>query len=99
MNKCLILGTKSYSFENDKNERIEGAKISYILENKSMKENENGYLPLQTTGKLEILGQIKEVPGVYDVEFGMVPGKNNKPQLEITGFKFIKSCDLSNLYK
>jgi len=99
MNKCIILGTKSYNFENDKKEKISGAKISYILENKSTKESENGYLPLQASVKLEILGQLKEVPGVYDVQFGMVPGKNNKPTLDITGFNFIKPVDLSNLYK
>lgn len=99
MNKCIILGTKSYSFTNDDGQVVEGAKISYILENKSTKNNEKGFLPLQTTVKLETLDSVKVVPGLYDIAFGMVPGKNNKPQLDITGFTLIKEVNFDGLYK
>lgn len=99
MSKCIVLGVKSYQFENDKQEKIEGAKISYVLENKASKSNENGHLPMQSTVSLDFLKTLNVVPGVYELEYGMVPGRNNKPQLDITGFKFLKEVNIQNLFK
>ena len=44
MSKVLITGYKTYSFQNQQNELISGAKISYLSEMKSSKQNELGYL-------------------------------------------------------
>lgn len=100
MSKVLILGFKTYSFENEKKERVEGAKVTYISENKSSNMNETGYMPLQSSLNLEVVhASIKDVPGLYDVKYDMVPGRNNKPTLAITGFDFIKPVLLDNLFK
>ena len=42
MSKVLITGYKTYSFQNQQNELISGAKISYLSEMKSSKQNELG---------------------------------------------------------
>lgn len=94
MSKVLIVGMKTYSFLKDDKELVEGAKVSYLGEFASTKKNEFGFLPLQVNVNLNIAKeQIKEVPGIYDLSFDMVAGKNNKPELVITGFEFIKSVD------
>lgn len=100
MSKVLILGLSSYSFENEKNERVEGAKVTYISENKSSGINKTGYMPLQSSLNIEVVQtSIKDVPGLYDVKYDMIPGRNNKPTLAITGFDFIKPVSLDNLFK
>lgn len=98
MSKVLITGYKTYSFQNQQNELISGAKISYLSEVKTSKQNELGYLPIQASVNLECISTLKEVPGLYEINFDMVPGKNNKPELVITGFNFLKSVDLPILF-
>ena len=99
MSKVLITGYKTYNFQNQQNELISGAKISYLSEMKSSKQNELGYLPIQASVNLECISNLKEVPGVYEIKFDMVPGKNNKPELVITGFDFVKSVDINNIFQ
>lgn len=99
MSKVIILGAKTYCFENDKKEIIEGAKISYLGELQSTKQNEVGYMPLQSSLNLQTLATLKDIPGLYEVKYDMVPGRNNKPTLEISGFDFIKPVTLETLYK
>lgn len=99
MAKVIILGSKSYRFENDKKEIVEGAKISYISEMKSTKQNEVGYMPLQSSVNVQTLSTLKDVPGLYEAKYDMIPGRNNKPTLELVGFDFIKPVSLDNLFK
>lgn len=99
MSKVIILGAKTYRFENDKKDIVEGAKISYIGEMMSTKQNEVGFMPLQSSLNLQTLATLKDIPGLYEVKYDMVPGRNNKPTLEISGFDFIKPVTLDGLFK
>lgn len=100
MSKVIVTGYKTYSFTNENTGQVlEGVKVSYLSEVKAQGQNESGYLPLQSSLNLDTLHSFKEVPGLYDVSYGMVPGKGNKPTLAINSFTFIKSLDLNNLFK
>lgn len=99
MSKVIILGAKTYRFENDKKEIVEGAKVSYLSEMMSTKTNEVGYMPLQSSINLQTFSELKDIPGLYEVKYDMIPGRNNKPTLELVGFDFIKKVSLENLFK
>lgn len=99
MSKVIVTGLKSYSFKREDGQVLEGVKVSYLSEERAKNQNENGYLPLQSSLNLESLKDFKEVPGLYDVKYDMVPGKGNKPTLAITGFSFIKGVNLNELFK
>lgn len=99
MSKVMVVGLKSYSFENDQKQRVEGARVSYLTPIESNKSNEVGYLPLQVTIPVNMISSFSEVPGIYDVNFDMVPGRNNKPEIAITGFDFVKSVDYLGLFE
>ena len=99
MNKVIVTGYKTYSFTNDNGQVLEGVKVSYISSHKSKGQNENGYLPMQSSLNLEALEDFKDIPGLYDVNYQMVPGKGNKPTVVIGGFTFVKPVDLGNLFK
>lgn len=96
MSKYIVLSVKPYDFENDKGEHIEGAKISYINRNPSVREGELGYPPLivSVTNK-NLLKQLGEAPAVYDMDFEQVTGKNNKPELLLTSLDFVSPVDFS----
>ena len=66
-----------------------------VLNNTAV-ENEYGADQIQI---LECISNLREVPGVYEIKFDMVPGKNNKPELVITGFDFVKSVDINNIFQ
>lgn len=99
MSKVVILGVKTYSFENERNERVEGARLTYLPFTKSIEGNEIGYAPLTSNVNLECLKTLKDIPGQYDCKYEMVAGKNNKPTLKVTGFDFIKTVDLDILFE
>lgn len=98
MSKVLVIGYKTYSFKNDNDEKVEGIKVSFLGE-RARGLNETGYLPLQASLKIDMLSRFKEVPGLYDAKFEMVPGKGNKPTLALTDFEFTKPIDLGALIK
>lgn len=84
--KILILGIKPYNFVNkETGEVISGTKVSYISKHKS----EHGHLPIQISVDETIVKDITKFPGVYNCNYAMLPGKNNKPTPTIVGFKFV----------
>lgn len=96
--EVLLTSVKPFDFTNTEETRMEGAKISYLGNKPSVKVGETGFPPMQITVKKELLNDIQDIPAIYDAEFEMVSGKNNKPELAITGFKYKKSVDLSKLF-
>jgi hypothetical protein len=100
MSKVIVTGLKTYGFTNkETGQFLEGVKVSYLSEERAKGQNENGYLPLQSSLNLSVLESFKEVPGIYNVNYAMVPGKGNKPTLAVTGFEFLKSVDFVPLFK
>lgn len=61
-----------------------------------------GFLPMQLTymdEKKELISKaLTFIPGLYEAEYGMVPGKNNKPSLEIIGFTSVKQLDFDPMF-
>lgn len=98
MIKVIVTGYKTYSFKNDNDEKVEGIKVSFLGE-RARGLTETGYLPLQSSLKVDMLSRFKEVPGLYDAKYEMIPGKGNKPTLALTDFEFIKPVDLGALFK
>lgn len=99
MNKVLITGFRAYNFKNDSTgELVQGVRISFLTSEKAKGQNECGYLPMQSSLNLESAKDLKEVPGIYNAKYEMVPGKGNKPTLALTGFEFIKPVSLEGLF-
>jgi hypothetical protein len=99
MAKYLVLSVKSYDFENDKKERVVGAKISYLNRKPSKKENECGYPPLIVSiNDKEVLEQLKEAPAIYELEFEQTTGKNNKPEILLTEVEYVAPVDFSEFF-
>lgn len=99
MSKHLILSKKGYDFVNTEGERIQGLKLSYINENPSKRENEEGFTPMiLNVNDKSIVKSLKEVPGIYEMTFDQVTGKNNKPEIVLSDVTFLSETDLSILF-
>lgn len=96
----IVIGYKDTEFENEKKEKISLVKVSYLTKNNG---DVIGYLPSQTTfkdlDKQRVIANLDCVPGLYEVEYGVVPGKNNKPELKVIDFSFINPIQISNLFE
>ena len=99
MAKVLVVGVKSYSFKNQDGQNIEGAKVSYLTDTPSHKTNEIGYLPIQASIPLSMLKSFTTIPGIYEVKYDMIPGRNNKPEVTVAGFDLINEIDYLGLFK
>lgn len=91
--------TKFATKENGEEKTIDMIKVSYLTKFSDSK----GHLPLQVVfmddQKPVVLSQLTKVPGLYDVQYAMVPGKNNKPTMQVVGFSYVKDVDLKPLFK
>ncbi|NFL40095.1 hypothetical protein [Clostridium botulinum] len=99
-NLVLITGYKKYNFKNDSGEQVKGAKLTYIPEARDITDvNVVGYLPLQATiNDDSIINGLVEVPGLYEAKYKMIPGKNNKAEIKLTGFEFVQPCDFKSCF-
>lgn len=100
MSRYLILSVKPYDFENKDGERVQGAKIAYINKKPSTRENEAGHPPmLVNTSNTNLLECINVVPGIYELEFEQVTGKNNKPEILLSEAECCSPVDLLQLFE
>lgn len=92
-----VIGVKRYSFENRQSgEKVVGCKVSYLDEKvPSTNPNEKGYPTLEISCPYEMFDKFTVVPGKYDLNFTMKPGKNNKPVLELKDATYIHELDFA----
>lgn len=102
--KVVITGYKDMCFESgegDNKQTVDFIKLTLLTSNSG--QDAVGYLPTQVTymgeEKTKISKSITDVPGLYDAEYAMIPGKNNKASLEIIGFTFLKPVDIHSFLK
>ncbi|MDG5857081.1 hypothetical protein [Clostridium beijerinckii] len=99
----IITGYKDMCFESgegDKKQSVDFLKLTCLSKNSGV--DAIGYLPLQLTymdkEKAKIIKSLTFVPGLYEAEYAMVPGKNNKPSLQIVGFTPVKELHFESMF-
>lgn len=95
MNEMLLIGWKGYSFTQSDGQKVEGAKITLVPLNAVLKNSlQEGYLPIQETLELDVARSL-EVPGIYNVGYTMLPGRNNKPTMQLSTLDFVRKVDFT----
>jgi len=99
----IVTGYKDMCFtvtEGKEDKELDMLKLTCIAKNNG--KDAVGYLPMQLTymddKKKEISKALTFIPGLYEAEYAMVPGKNNKPSLEIVGFTAVKQLDFNPMF-
>lgn len=98
--KYIILSAKPYSFKNKNDEDVKGVTISYLNNKPSNRDDEFGYPPfIVNTSSLNDVDFSKlKFPGVYNIDFEQVTGKDHKPTLVLNNIEFIKALDFNSLF-
>lgn len=95
--KYIVFFAKPYDFINKQNVRVKGVTLSYVDCKPSENKNEFGYPPFMVhTSSLNDVDFSKLVfPGVYDMDFEMIPDSNSKAQLVLNHMKFVRAVEIA----
>lgn len=92
--KIILLSAKIYSMKDEQTGRlIEGVSCWYYpsedLKPYVDANGNKGQIPLKASLPVEKAVQIKQVPGIYEMFFRMVPGSNNSLKLKADAVEFV----------
>lgn len=91
--KIILLSAKIYSMKDEQGRLIEGVSCWYYpgedLKPYDGGNGSKGQVPLKASLPVEKAVQIKQVPGIYEMTFKMVPGSNNSLKLKADGVQFV----------
>lgn len=84
MDRCYVLGWKSYDFTKDNGERLQGLHVHYIDDAfRDDTENQMGVLPMKVPAISAVKNQLAVVPAYYDLDFRQRPDGRGKPVLTL----------------
>lgn len=93
MSKYIITCATKYDFVNDKGEKVQGCKISYF-DRKEDGSSIKGYPALNVNADVKIWDKLEEIPGLYDIDFKMVPGPKGRVTLVLNDIKYCSKVDI-----
>lgn len=89
MSRYIVLSARPYDFTNDRQERVQGLKLSY-LNTDVRKDDVLGFEPMIASVPSGFEENLTEVPGRYNMEFEVVPGQKNRPVLQLCSLDFVE---------
>ena len=98
--KYLVLSAKPYEFTSKDGNLVKGMSVSYIQKKQSSRDNEFGHPPFIINSQIEDFKKddLKNIPGIFDMEFEQVVGKDHKPALMLTDMLFVAPIDFSTFF-
>lgn len=98
--KYLVLSAKPYEFNSKDGNLVKGMSVSYIQKKPSSRENEFGHPPFIINSQIEDFNKdyLKNIPGIFDMDFEQVVGKDHKPALMLTDMEFVAPIDFTTFF-
>ncbi len=89
--RVILLYASTYDFvpTGGDGSRLKGMKLQYITDYIEATENAQGTPIMMATAPHEAKTGLGAVPGVYEIDFRMRPGKDNKPTLTPVSLAFV----------
>ena len=88
MSDYLLLSARPYDFMNDKNERVQGVKLSYVNPN-AKQDGVMGFEPMIASVSSDFEKQLEVLPGMYKMGFEVVSGLRNKPVVQLNLLEYV----------
>jgi hypothetical protein len=92
MNEYILLSARPYDFMNDRQERIQGLKLSYVNPD-IQQEGVMGFEPMIASVPAEYEQKLEQLPGRYRIGFEVVPGLKNRPVVRLSALEFVEALD------
>lgn len=110
MSRVVVLSVRRYGFQNDEGELVEGCTVTFL--DPSAAPDPTGTslgLPVMNiNGSLAIFDEFERrtgveplasLPGVFDLDMAMRPGKRNRPTLSLVGVQFVAAVNFEKISK
>lgn len=100
MERVLVLSANKYKFTEDETGReIEGLSVYYVPDEVPASDHIRRGLSVlkMSTSRLELWEAAAVLPGVYELDIQMRPGKNLRPTPTLTGLRYVKSANIAGL--
>jgi hypothetical protein len=85
MTEAVIFFASRYDFTDEKGTQRKGAKAKYFFPDKAEGENKEGLEYMESPMPFELFAALKQhgLPAVFEVDFRMKPGRENKPEMSL----------------
>jgi hypothetical protein len=96
MTEAVIFFASRYDFTDEKGTQRKGAKAKYFFPDKAEGENKEGIEYMESPMTFELFATLKQhgLPAVFDVDFRMKPGRENKPEMSLVKAQPKRKVDL-----
>lgn len=99
MTRVLVLAAKHYDFEDEKGKRVEGSSLTYLTGDTEQTLERRGMEPMTVSVPTDAFGGLREVPGVYDVEFRHRAGKGGRVTVQAAAVSFVEAAPLTDFFQ
>lgn len=93
--KALVLSIGQYDFEDDRGTQIMGTKVMVVDLEQEPKQNTRGMEPSKITIGYGQASDFQTVPGIYNIDFNIVPGAGGKVKAVYSKATFIKDFKIA----
>lgn len=97
--RALVLSSRLWELTDDDGQIRKGIKISYVDPEGEDDPNGEGLPPMSLSGPATMGESLRSVPGVYDLDLRMRPGKNNRPVISLAGATLVEGVDIAKIVK
>ena len=94
METCVLLSARRYDFKDDAGKQVDGVTLTYITEDVETDGDTRGCQPMSVAGSSLVWSKLRDVPGVYDLDFKQRPGPNGKPTLKLVDLAFVSRVEM-----
>jgi len=91
---AIVLGFRYFDFQGSDGWQIRSFKIDYITPYVENSEDRRGSLVNQVAAPLSAVNSLTELPALCELETASRPGRNNKPEIQVVGVKFLRAVSL-----
>lgn len=88
METTILLSARRYDFKDEKDKTVQGVTLQYLTGDAESTETERGCSVFTITAPFDVWLTLKNVPGVYDLDFKQRPGKGGRPTLQCVAANF-----------
>lgn len=96
MTEAVIFFASRYDFTDEKGTQRKGAKAKYFFPEQAEGDNKEGIEYMESAMPFELFAALKQngLPAVFDIDFRMKPGRDNKPEMSLVKAQFKRKIDL-----
>ena len=96
MTEAVIFFASRYDFTDEKGSQRKGAKAKYFFPERAEGDNKEGIEYMESPMPFELLESLKHhgLPALFDIDFRMKPGRENKPEMSLVKAQFKKKVEL-----